>query len=495
MRTGLLLTLFLIGISSGARAQTWASEFEFVDLAKCADDYYFHKLCGNFSGKFADWDPESRAAVEKTIARLPRGPLDALGKLHPNPPRKILLARMQSGLEQAGTINANGTAAIALHPQFFLAESTVAGVPEKLHTLTHELLHIIGAPLEFTDFWTELALALEWRFLKGPNPIPRGPEMSEVIKRMNALYRSGTPAERQEAANLDRAFARPRGFPSVYSSVSMTEYFAELGAFLIFDPSLADDLPAAVPALLRKYGLGVLVPPTWKPSPGPSDQPRLRGPAPVTGAALAGMLLLEQRPICSGFVLRHGLIVTAKSCLETYVKRTSDQPETAKHPYFGFEFRDENGTQVYLSGFALDLSLDPGDADLAYVAYDAAQTATRFKLPKIRAATGEDLAQIGSRELFTLSFPLPFKPYRLRPLWSGACASSGITKAGLLRTDCAIGPGSAGGALISKEGDGLILWGVLREPDAATLARDDWGKAAPISFVTPITAARFIPRE
>lgn len=494
MRSILGIAILVLGLLPTAHAQSWAREFEFIDLAKCSQDYYFHKLCGIFSGKFADWDAESRGAVEKVLARLPRLQLDALGKLHHNPPQKILLARMTTGLEQAGTVNGNGIAAIALHPQFFLAESTVAGVPEKLHTFTHELLHIIGLNLEMSPFWTELALALEWRFPNGPNPIPRGKEMSDLIKQMNALYKSGTPAERQRATDMDRAFARPRGFPSVYSSVSLTEYFAELGAFLIFDPTLANDLPDEVPAILRKYGMGALVPANWKPG-AKIGQPRLKGTPPVNDTALVGMVLLEQRPTCSGVVVRHGLIVTAKSCLSAYVKRTSDQSEAAKHPYFGFEFRDGSGTLVYFSGFALDLSLDPGDGDLAYIGYEPALTTSLFKLPNVRLATSADLDMIKSKELYTLSFPLPFKPHRLKPIWSGACSSEGATEAGLVSTNCAAGPSSTGGAVFSKEGAGLVLWGVIKDPTGASYSVDSWGRFVLGARFTPITAAKYMPRN
>lgn len=493
MRTLLAISILILGLLPAAHAQTpWAREFEFVDLAKCSQDYYFHRLCGVFPGGLADWDESSRAAVRKVIAQLPHAQLDKLGALHPSPPQKILLARQMSGLEQAGAVNMNGIAAISLHPQFFLAESTVAGVPEKLHTLTHELLHIIGGPLESTPFWSELSFLLEWRFAKGPNPIPRGKEMSEVIKQMNALYRSGTPAERQRAIEIDRAFAHPRGFPSVYSSVSMTEYFAELGAYLIFEPSIAFKLPDEIPALLKKHGLGMLVPSGWKPG-AKIGQPRLKGPIPVDESSLIGMLVLDQRPTCTGVLLRHGLVVTAKSCLSTYVKRTSDKPDATKHPYFGFEFRDTKGALVYFTGFALDLSIDPGDGDLAYIAYDPALTTSLFPSPNVRLATSGDLDKIKSKQLYTLSFPLPFKPHRLKPIWSGACHSDGTTAGGFVQTNCAAGPSSTGGAVFSKEGSGLVLWGVIADPAGAQFSLDAWGRFTLGARFTPMHTAKFIP--
>lgn len=468
---------------------------EFLDLSKCKSDYYFHPYCSSFKGNFADWDQESTSKVQAALDKVPYEVFDRIVSKRESFPQKIIFVRMKDQLAQAETVQLDGQIVVVLRPQFFIAESVIGGVPERLHTLVHEFFHSVGKDLEYTPFWPQLANILEWRFPRGPNPVSRVNEIRVAIARMNELYTRGTPKDRQEAVRIDRAFSRPRGLPSIYSTVSLTEYFAELGTHLVFEPHLVRTMPRELVMFLLKSPLGFLINIDHL-SEVAVLQPRANDFKVAHTGEFVGMFVQEQRPWCTGTMIRHGVILIASHCLESFVKRYSNEPSVGTFfPFYGFEFRRGKETIAYIDGFQMDVSLDPGRNHFAYITYDPSLTQGKVELPPIRMATKSEMAQVPN--VFTLGYPLPLKPQRMVVQWSGQCA----LKLGE-NLDCPAWFGGSGSPVMSEDPlnpDGLVLWGMLVETFSVSargivipqVRSDSWGEFAK-SLWAPLDL-QFIP--
>jgi len=200
---------------------------------------------------------------------------------------------------------------------------------------------------------------------------------------------------------------------------------------------------------------------------------------------------------CSAFILKHGLLVSAKHCFSHF----DIYPENF----------DAGKIQINFGAFVLsgpgvsELVFDRGENDLAYIIYNGELTRGRIDLSNIEPA----LEVESETEVFRLGFPGVGK-YENEQILTGSCKYLGvrdffppkITDPGydgiLLDTDCQAWHGDSGGPVIRQADGKLQILGVLShtfEVDFAgrikdeALGEDKIGPYVKTSMFSPLSEA------
>lgn len=187
----------------------------------------------------------------------------------------------------------------------------------------------------------------------------------------------------------------------------------------------------------------------------------------AAGSAYGGVAFINAySSICSGVFLKHGLVATAAHCF-VLAGMTEEQAANGLTLHFSFSGRVDGTDDLVLN--ATSVAFDGPNTDLAYIQYDAAQTASRGELtaPEIHRETvkaGATLALAG--------YPIPGGGMYPPPLSSGwdrietrNCTATGEVgrvagyNGDLHGTDCIAWFGNSGGPvyLIAEQGVRRIL--------------------------------------
>ena len=200
---------------------------------------------------------------------------------------------------------------------------------------------------------------------------------------------------------------------------------------------------------------------------------------------------------CTYSIVRHGLLVTAKHCFEH--RAQSGRPIDLKT--LSIHFQNEI---PILPESILQLTLDAGDNDIAWVTYDPLATQNKIQLPEIKISN-----EILTQDIFV---EMPGSPAVENPrkyINVVSCRASG--KIGtfpakefdpgyhgqLVETDCPAWYGQSGSPIYGREGSVFVLFGVLAHTfdvlengrlDPDKLRSDSFGPYIQMSMFSPMSA-------
>jgi hypothetical protein len=510
-----ILFVLLVSFSPPAVAVALAlPQVEFLDLSPCHEDSSFHAACRWISGRFRAW-PEGYADLVRNYLSLDSN-LNARSmpklKAFYDQLRGAGLAKIQfvysdKGLDgdQAETTMDGKVAIIALRPGFFASHAVYGAVSEQQHVLIHELFHVflnltVGGETPNEPFWRDLARSLEWRSTGNANALIDMRLKKEALTRSRADRARG---EWDRAVETDLGFSRSVGFPSLYGMSRLSEYVPELGSFLVHDGNMAGVLPRDVWDVIRRSPLGFLL--ATEPRPAAPMGEGVRMEAVQVEHQFVGMLFDQNRFVCTVFVLRHGLAITSKACLNPSWP-IGGHPGV-RYSFLSLEFPRvaDDGPPVRVDGMQIaGLIPDSGLNDFVYITYEAKLTEGRLVLPSLKLMRDSNSygAEISKSDLFTLGFALPAKPRHLRRLRSGICHAyardvsppfdrSNFNRSNF-RSDCPGWTGSAGLPILSmgeREGQ-FIVWGIVSEQPnlnengvkTPNYRVDSWGRFVNVGF-------------
>lgn len=511
-----VVSLYFFLFFSLISAPLWASEMpevEFLDLSRCHADDGFHPACRWISGRFQAW-PDFRADQVRSYLKI--GPnldreqsrklLDFYAQLHGLGLEKIQFVYSDNGTggDQAETTMNGRVGIITLRPAFFASRAYYGSVSEQQHALIHELFHVlihltVGAERPDELFWRDLAHSLEWRNTRGANPLI-DPRLEKDAYTRSRDYRA--KGQWGQAVDADLAFARAVGFPSLYGMSRLSEYVPELGSFLVHDKTMAGALPRPVWDVIRRSPLAFLL--AAEPRPSSLNDTGVRGETARNDHQFVGLLYDQNKFVCTIFVLRHGLVVTAKSCLNP-AWPVGGHPGV-RYSFLTLEFPgvDGEGSSIRVDGMQITgVFPDTGRNDFAYLTYDPQLTESRLLVPELKLVReARKYDRTSGANLFTVGFAIPAKPQRLLRLKSADCHFYGQTsgpgeRGPVIKSDCPGWTGSAGQPVLSEgERPGQYnVWGVMSLlPSAESLSdrgrvkQDGWGRFAEIDF-SPVCLA------
>lgn len=202
---------------------------------------------------------------------------------------------------------------------------------------------------------------------------------------------------------------------------------------------------------------------------------------------------------CSGFLAKHGLLVTAKHCFSHY----GEHPDTFSSKGIKVVFPSADSEVVITS--IERLMFDSGENDIAYLVYNPEQTSNQITLGNFYFS--KDIE--GDFDIYRAGFSGEEEFVNTRILTKGCRFNqktgyfpARITDPGydglLLDTECPAWFGDSGGPVIYKSEDKFVIVGILShtfEVDYAgnipleAIERDIFGRFVKTSFVSPFSQA------
>ena len=217
-----------------------------------------------------------------------------------------------------------------------------------------------------------------------------------------------------------------------------------------------------------------------------------------TSLEFVGQIKFSNRR-CSGFIVKHGLLVTAKHCFTHFDVSPEDFSPKRTTVFF-----PGNGPGVLINTLK-NLILDSGENDIAYLTYDPSETLNKIDLGNFEISKDIDLDQ----EIFRAGFSGEETYSGDRILVKGCkfTKKTGyfppmVTDPGyeglLYDSECPAWYGDSGGPVISSIDGKLFLIGVLShtfEVDFAgeilpeSIQKDQIGRYVKTSIVSPFSEA------
>ena len=430
-----LIVLALTAFSGLLSAKTDSLSFSFLNLSACNGHPEFHAFCKLRNETYGDWSQKEKKEVLKSLEHIKDKRLHFLYQtLKENEIKELQVVRITSGLELAGAQTYNDQAILYLHPAFFSKTVQLKTIPGQAHIILHELFHLytqvkFGTDFYLNPFWKGLNLVTEWGDPKVTNSLVNKKLFSKTLKKRNQMMKSG---KQKEAMALDLSLARESGFPSLYSTFNINEFFAELAAFLYHDPQLIQQISPPLVQWILKTELKNLVDTNKIPIDESLKKDSLRAPSVDNAFDFVGLLSVESKPTCTATIYRHGVLITARHCLEfLFAKSLDSQGENQHFTFLNVDFKNS----VRIDGLSIyQVIFDSPQNDFAYLIYDKSITENRIELPKIKLASSANQIE-GSKDLINIGFPLPKKVRQIKKLVSKPCQLDG-RKGSIQSTNC-----------------------------------------------------------
>lgn len=443
---------FVASIAAHARPANYPT-VEFLNTANCNLNMDSNPACKLFSGNFKDWDKASQATVQTALDQMPSGKLDrVIDVLRKGGLKKICYVLKSDGKTMAGTAVEGDTAYIEIDNDFFATQlSYPGGVSERTHALIHELIHVyihyyVGNNLFSAPFWDGLKTGLEWNYPEGVNGLVDEKAYDNHWTIRNRLRAQGKNAE---AVAEDLDYARSLGFPSLYGMSQMEEYFAELASFLIHDPAMQSVLPPTAVNWFLKSDLAFLFD---SQTPLPVLTQFADRHVDVDGQFdYVGMLFFNDAPICTVTILKHGVLMLARHCIDP--SWTAGATANTKYTFLNVQFRPAKGEPVLIDGLDItQIQGDTGTDDLAFIRYVADDTKS-IQLPIFDLVKDKNAPPPAA--IFTVGYPMPDKVQHLERMVTNPCRLDGKTgeltgyQGELVGTTCPAWFGSSGSLIFA----------------------------------------------
>ncbi|MEC7182099.1 MAG: trypsin-like serine protease, partial [Bdellovibrionota bacterium] len=120
-----------------------------------------------------------------------------------------------------------------------------------------------------------------------------------------------------------------------------------------------------------------------------------------------GLIKYENGLVCTGFLIKHGVLATAKHCFSHKdINELNFEPKKLKVSFFK-EKEDPFFPQLPLiikGSDIIQLVLDSGSNDIAYIIYKRESTMNIINLPEIEVNTHRDLSD--EAHVFRVGFPM-----------------------------------------------------------------------------------------
>ncbi len=120
-----------------------------------------------------------------------------------------------------------------------------------------------------------------------------------------------------------------------------------------------------------------------------------------------GLIKYENGLVCTGFLVKHGVLATAKHCFSHRdINELNFEPRKLKVSFFTEEV-DPFFPQLPLiieGNDIIKLVLDSGSNDIAYIIYKRESTIDKIQLPKMEVNTDEDISN--ETHVFRVGFPM-----------------------------------------------------------------------------------------
>ena len=186
-----------------------------------------------------------------------------------------------------------------------------------------------------------------------------------------------------------------------------------------------------------------------------------------------GIVKYNNGPVCTGFLIRHGVLATAKHCFSHHnIDDLNFEPNKLR-----LVFPKKNGNIDFNNVTVekediLKLVLDSGSNDLAYIIYKREKTRTEITLPPFEVNLDEEI--LDETDVFRVGFPMG-ENHVFDKVLTKDCQFTGktdffrptITDPGyeglLYDTDCPAWFGDSGGPIFenNKESKKMVIHGVL----------------------------------
>ncbi len=389
--------------------------FEFFNTSNCKKNPEFQTLCSVYPDLYRDWTSSEVISMKKALAQIKwgfMGPvLRALKAASKGP---IYLVKLDDPQMEAASQNFNGQKVIFISTRLLSEDIQYTGSSEKTHTLTHELLHFYlslkyGKDYYLSPFWVAARKATDWTSAHKSHYLSRTSEINKIFSQTRDMIVSG---KKQQALELDTQTAQKIGFPSLYATTQIEEFVVEVLTYLIYNPSLSEQLSDSVYQFIKRTEFRFLLKPKANVQAIESQNRNL-----TENFEFVGRMLFQSQPLCTIFILNHGQALTAKHCFRQMVQ--GQKLLTLIGPnYVTLEFYSQDKAEpISITGTQIkSISEISGSNDWALILYEPSLTLGKIKIPKFDL-TSKNFQQPGQK-VFSVGYSLPQKARETSRLFS-----------------------------------------------------------------------------